>query len=244
MLQVSGLTVSVSDTPILRAVDFSLFPGEIHAIMGPNGSGKSSLAMTLMGDARYQILDSSKAHVSLAGKDLLAMTPDERARAGLYVAWQNPMTIPGVSVFTLCKTAYEATKGPISSVTDFKNTLVSLLSRVGLGENYLGRGTNEGFSGGEKKRLELLQLLLLEPKVAVLDEIDSGLDIDALKLVGILVTEMAAKDTAFLLITHYKRLLDYVHPSHVHILRKGSVIASGGEELVAKIEEQGYEKIV
>lgn len=238
MLSISGLTVSVGDRTVLDGISLTVGESDIHAIMGPNGSGKTTLARALMGDTTCVVTASSQ--VTLSGRSLLTMSPDERARAGMYVAWQNPMTIPGLNVFSLCKAAYEAHGNRIDSVVDFKRKLEKILAKVGLPSDYLERGVNEGFSGGEKKRLELAQLLLLSPRVVILDEIDSGLDIDALRLVGKIVSAMSRTGTAFILITHYKRLLEYVHPTHVHVLKKGRLVRSGGSELVEEIEEKGY----
>lgn len=238
MLSLTDLTVSVDGRAVLAGVDLTIGAGEVHAVMGPNGSGKTTLARALMGDPHYDVDPASK--INLEGKDFLSLSADERARAGLYVAWQNPLSIPGLSVFALCKAAYEARGKQIGSVVAFKKKVEELLTSVGLSSDHLKRGVNEGFSGGEKKRLELLQLLLLEPRIVILDEIDSGLDVDALRLVGSIVSGMARTGTAFLLITHYKRLLEYVHPTHVHILKKGSIVRSGGSELVEEIEKKGY----
>lgn len=237
VIRVRGLSADVGKLKVLNGVDLDICPGEVHALMGPNGSGKSSLTMTLMGSRQYIV---KSGEIYLEKDNLLSLTIDERARRGLFVAWQNPLSIPGVSVFSLCKTAYEAQGHNVTSVVAFRDMLSELLLRVGLTREHLGRSMNEGFSGGEKKRLELVQLLLLKPKLALLDEIDSGLDVDALKLVGDVVAELAKKGTSFLLITHYKRLLEYVSPSHVHVMKKGVIVASGGTELVAKIESHGY----
>jgi Fe-S cluster assembly ATP-binding protein len=241
LLQVSDLSAKVEGELVLDEFSFAVDHKEVVALMGANGSGKSSLAMTLMGDSKYQTLDNSS--VKFGDSDLLAMTPDERARAGLYVAWQNPVAITGVSVFNLCKSAYEATGHTIPQLTEFKVTLEKLASRVGLSKEYIGRNINEGFSGGEKKRLELLQLLLIKPKLAILDEIDSGLDVDGLKMVSKVVNEMRNEGTAFILITHYKKLLDYVSVNKICLMSKGKIVKSGGMELGDEIEEQGYGKL-
>lgn len=205
LLKVSNLQVSIEDKLVVNRIDFEINPGEVVAIVGANGSGKSSLAHTLLGDARYQVLDSSK--VEFEGRDLLAMSVDERARAGIYVAWQNPVTIPGVSVFSLCKASFEARGKKIRELVAFKKQLENLAVRVGLSGEYVGRNVNEGFSGGEKKRLELLQLLLLEPKLVVLDEIDSGLDSHGVEILIDIIVEMKKKSIGFILITHNKKLL-------------------------------------
>ena len=243
LLQVDNLRVKVDTGIVLDGFKMKVDKGEIAALMGANGSGKSSLAMTLMGNKEYRISNIEKARVTFDGKNLLEMSSDERAKSGLYVAWQSPVTIPGVSVFNLCKSAYEAMGRTIPKLTDFKITLEELAERVGLSKEYIGRNINEGFSGGEKKRLELLQLLLLKPKLAILDEIDSGLDIDGLKMVSAVVKEMRDQGTAFILITHYKKLLDYIEVDTVYLMSKGKIIKTGGIELGHEIEEQGYGKL-
>lgn len=204
LLEITNLEVSVDSKIVLRDFAMKVSRGQIVALMGANGSGKSSLAMTLLGDARFQTLDSSRAQ--LEGEDLLKMSTDERARAGLFVAWQNPVAIPGVSVFSLCKASYEARGNKIEKLIDFKKNLEELAVRVGLTKEYVSRNVNEGFSGGERKRLELLQLLLLKPKLAILDEIDSGLDSGGVKILIKIVTQMKQEGTAFVIITHSKKL--------------------------------------
>ncbi len=211
LLRIDKLTVSVGEKRVLSEMSMSIEQNEIHALMGANGSGKSSLANVLMGSPSY---DTQSGTVTFVGKDLLTMTSDERSRAGLYVAWQNPITIPGVSVFSMCKASYESLRqaqgkpSEFRSLVLFKNHLEKLAVRVGLTKDYVGRGVNEGFSGGERKRLELLQLLLLKPKLAILDEIDSGLDAKGVKILVTLMQEMKGQGTSFLLITHNKRLLE------------------------------------
>lgn len=207
LLSIKGLCVEVAGKSVLRGMDLEIGTRQIHALMGANGSGKSSLANTLMGNPSYRAVGG---RVMFGGGDLLAMTPDERSRAGLYVAWQNPITIPGVSVFSLCKASYEAHGRTIKKLTEFKKRLEELAVEVGLTKEYVGRGVNEGFSGGERKRLELLQLLLLKPKLAILDEIDSGLDARGVKILIEIMREMSGWGTSFLLITHNKQLLDSV----------------------------------
>lgn len=208
LLRVENLQATVGGKVVLDNLQFSVGKANVVALLGANGSGKSSLAMALLGDARFQIQELSE--VFLDGKDLVKMSVDERARAGLFVAWQSPITIPGTSVFSLAKAAYESHGKRIEKLTEFKHKLEDLAARVGLPKEYVSRGVNEGFSGGEKKRLELLQLLLLQPKLAILDEMDSGMDSDGVKrLIGI-VNEMKAGGTSFILITHNKKLLDSV----------------------------------
>lgn len=211
VLTICNLRVTVGSKLVLQGVNLEIRKGEVQALLGNNGSGKSSLAMTLMGDVRYNVTtneQTNKPTVLFEGKDLLAMTPDARARAGLYVAWQSPVSIPGVSVFSLCKTSYEAQGKKINKLTEFKQKLEELAERVGLTPDHVGRSVNGGFSGGERKRLEMLQLLLLLPKLVILDEIDSGLDADGLKMVAEVIREMKARGTSFMLITHNKRVLE------------------------------------
>lgn len=195
----------MEDKVVLRDMNLEIGEGEIHALMGPNGSGKSSLANVLMGNSNY-VIESGK--IFFESKNLLTMNSDERARKGLFIAWQNPVMIPGVSVFSLCKASYEAQGKTIEKLTEFKQKLEALAQRVGMNKDYVGRNVNEGFSGGERKRLELLQLLLLEPKLAVFDEIDSGLDSAGVKILIKIMQDRHKAGTGFLLITHNKKILD------------------------------------
>ncbi|KKU45482.1 MAG: Iron-regulated ABC transporter ATPase [Microgenomates group bacterium GW2011_GWA2_46_7] len=206
MLKITNLTVTVLGKQVLSEMDLQIGVGEVHVLMGVNGSGKSSLAMTLMGDSRYQISDASK--VQYLGQDLLKLSSDERARVGLYVSWQNPTAIPGVSVFNLCKASYGAMGNKIDKLIDFKKKLEELALTVGLTREHINRNVNEGFSGGERKRLELMQLLLLKPKLAILDEIDSGLDREGLKIVREIVSEIKEEGRSALIITHNEKLLE------------------------------------
>lgn len=241
LLSIKDLQVTVENKPVLNKIQLEVKTGELVVLMGANGSGKSSLAMTLMGDSNYLVKGTSS--INFQGKDITNVTPDERARLGLYVAWQNPVSIPGVSLFNLCKASYESQHGKLSELVGFKKKLEELAETVGLSRQVIGRNVNEGFSGGEKKRFELLQLLLLQPKLAILDEIDSGLDIDGLKMVAKVMKEMKQKGTAFILITHYKRLLDYIEIDKICVMKSGVIDRVGGAELSEQIEEQGYGKL-
>ncbi len=225
LLTVRNLTATIDGRVVLTELNLEIGRGEVQAIIGPNGSGKTSLAQALMGDSRYKILDSRMSKITFDKKNLLAMTVDERARAGLYVAWQNPMTIPGLNVFNLCKTEYEARGKKIESVVEFKREIEKLLTRVGLPKEYVGRGINEGFSGGEKKRLELLQLLLLRPKLAILDEIDSGLDEEGRGLVAAAVNQLREEGTSLIIISHYSDLLKKMEVDKVWEMRRGRLNA-------------------
>jgi Fe-S cluster assembly ATP-binding protein len=211
LLEIVNLAITVDSRIVVESLNVTVAAGEIVALEGANGSGKSSVAMTLLGDARYKVSkspDISMPTVLLEGKDLLNMSPDERTKAGLFVAWQSPIAIPGVSVFSFCKAIFEAHGNKISELVAFKNKLEDLCLKVGLPKSYVVRNVNEGFSGGEKKRLELLQLLLLVPKLAILDEIDSGLDSNGIKILLSIMSEMKNQGTSFLLITHNKKLLE------------------------------------
>jgi Fe-S cluster assembly ATP-binding protein len=223
LISVRNLQVAVESKVVLSGVNLNIGAGEVHALTGKNGSGKSSLASVLMGDARYQTTDSSG--VQFNEKDLLVMSPDERARAGLYLAWQSPVTIPGVTVFSLCKASYEAMGNRIDKLTEFKQKLEKLAIQVGLTKEHIGRSVNEGFSGGERKRLEMLQLLLLQPKLVILDEIDSGLDTDGLKMVAEVINKMKSTGTSFVLITHNKLVLQDVKVDKMWEMKNGQLQA-------------------
>lgn len=244
ILRIKDLGVFGGGKLILNGVDIEISQGEVAAIMGPNGSGKSSLALSLMGDYRYEIKEKSK--IEFLGKNLLSMDASERARQGLFIAWQNPIAIPGVSLFSLCRASYDLVctaqgrEKDYVSLVDFKKMLEGLASRVGLPSDIVGRNINEGFSGGEKKRLELMQLLLLKPKLAILDEIDSGLDVDGLKMVAKIIKQVQKEGTAVVLITHYKKLLDYVEVNKIWVLKGGKIDRVGGPEVAQEIEEKGY----
>ncbi len=240
-LEIKDLHVSVEGKEILKGVDLAVQQGEIHALMGPNGSGKSTLAYTLLGHPKYKV---TKGDIQLDGASILPLTPDKRARRGLFLAFQYPVAIQGVSMFSFLRAAYNSSrttdpKEP-PTIFEFREAISEKLKLLQMDESILNRYLNEGFSGGEKKRAEILQLALMEPKIAVLDETDSGLDIDALRIVAEGVNKVAGPTMGVLLITHYQRILKYVRPGFVHVLYDGRVVESGGEELSRTLEEKGY----
>ena len=241
MLKIKNLQAKVADKQILRGLDLEVKAGEVHAIMGPNGSGKSTLSYVLAGRPGYEVTGGS---VEYDGKDLLGMEPEERAREGLFLAFQYPVEIPGVSNKYFLKAAYNALRKhrgePELDAGGFLKLIKEKAKAVEMDPAFLNRSVNEGFSGGEKKRNEVLQLAVLEPKLAVLDETDSGLDIDALKIVASGVNKMRAKDRAFVVVTHYQRLLDYIVPDKVHVLSGGRIVKSGGKDLALELEKKGY----
>ncbi len=241
MLSIKNLHVSVGDKPILKGLSLDINPGEVHAIMGPNGAGKSTLSHVLSGKPGYNVTDGS---VSYYGKDLLDMAPELRAREGVFLAFQYPVEIPGVSNIYLLKAALNATRKyhglPEVDAMDFLTLVKAKVKLLQMDEKFLYRAVNEGFSGGEKKRNEILQAAVLEPKLCILDETDSGLDIDALRIVAEGVNSLRNPERSFLMITHYQRLLDYVVPDVVHVLAEGRIVKSGGPELALELEEKGY----
>jgi Fe-S cluster assembly ATP-binding protein len=242
MLELKNLHVSVSGNEILKGIDLSVKPGEVHAIMGPNGSGKSTLASVLAGREDYEI---TEGQVSFRGEDLLELDAETRAREGLFLAFQYPVEIPGVSNTYFLRTALNAIRGhrgeePIDAM-DFLSLVREKVKVVRLDEGLLKRPVNEGFSGGEKKRNEIFHMAVLEPRLAILDETDSGLDIDALKIVADGVNSLRDAERSFVLITHYQRLLNYIVPDYVHVLMDGRIVRSGGRELALQLEDQGYE---
>jgi Fe-S cluster assembly ATP-binding protein len=244
MLSVKNLHASVDGKEILRGIDLEVGAGEVHAIMGPNGSGKSTLAQILAGREGYQVTAGT---VSYLEQDLLTMAPEERARAGVFLAFQYPVEIPGVSNALFLKTALNSIRKqrglPELDAMDFLQLLRDKMKLLGMDDTLLSRAVNEGFSGGEKKRNEILQLAVLEPKLAILDETDSGLDIDALKLVADGVNGMRNPERAIVLVTHYQRLLNYIVPDRVHVLSQGRIVRSGGAELALELEQHGYAAI-
>jgi Fe-S cluster assembly ATP-binding protein len=247
-LSISNLHTAIGDISILKGISLEVKPGEIHAVMGPNGSGKSTLAYTLAGHPEYEVVEpeKNKTSVTLDGEEFLELAPDERSQAGLFLAFQYPVEIPGVKVQNFLRMAYEARfagqlEKKFSSVLAFRKHLEELAKTLEVKPSLLKRGLNEGFSGGEKKRLEILQMAVLEPKYAILDETDSGLDIDAIKAVAKGINHIVKQhNTGVLIITHYQRILDYVKPDFVHILVDGKIVKSGGPELALELEKTGY----
>ncbi|MEK7744708.1 MAG: Fe-S cluster assembly ATPase SufC [Elusimicrobiota bacterium] len=236
LLEIQDLHVEVDGKPILKGVDLSVRAGEIHALMGPNGSGKSTLSNVLLGHPKYTV---TRGRVLFQGEDVLPLKTWERARKGMFLAVQYPVAVPGVSVANFLRTALKARFGE-QAVKTFRKLLREKMQLLGMDEKFASRYVTEGCSGGEKKRLEILQLALLDPSFAVLDETDSGLDIDALRTVSEGINRMAGPEKGFLLITHYQRILDYVKPKFVHVLLEGRIAQSGGPELPAELEKKGY----
>ena len=244
MLHIKDLYAAVDNKKILEGLNLSVNVGEVHAIMGPNGSGKSTLANILAGKEGYNVTQGS---VSYENENLLELSPEERARKGVFLAFQYPVEIPGVNNIYLLKAALNAIRKhrgePELDAMEFMNLVKGKMKLVQMNEDLLSRSVNEGFSGGEKKRNEIFQMAILEPKLAILDETDSGLDIDALKIVAEGVNSLRNENRAFILVTHYQRLLNYIKPDHVHVLNKGKIIRSGGPELALELEEKGYDWI-
>jgi Fe-S cluster assembly ATP-binding protein len=244
MLQVKNLKASIDNKLILKGLDLEVNPGEVHAIMGPNGSGKSTLASVLAGREEFEVQEGS---VNFFGKDLLELSPEERAREGLFLAFQYPIEIPGVSTTNFLRTALNQIREyrglePLDAVK-FLSFLKEKMALVEMNQGLLSRSLNEGFSGGEKKRNEIFQMAVLEPKLAILDETDSGLDIDALKIVANGVNKLRSPENSTIVVTHYQRLLNYIVPDYVHVLYQGKIVKSGGKELALALEEKGYDWI-
>jgi len=244
MLEVNNLKASIEEKEILKGLNITVNPGEVHAIMGPNGSGKSTLANVLAGRDEYEVTDGS---VDFNGKDLLDMDVDERAHEGVFLAFQYPVEIPGVTNATFLKSAITAVRAArgldeLSPVETLK-LLREKAKMLGIADDFLKRSLNEGFSGGEKKRNEMLQMALLEPSLAILDETDSGLDIDALKIVSDAVNALRSPERSFIVVTHYQRLLNYIVPDFVHVLYNGRIVKSGDKSLALKLEAEGYDWI-
>jgi Fe-S cluster assembly ATP-binding protein len=244
MLKITDLHAGIEEKKILKGINLEIKAGEVHAIMGPNGSGKSTLASVLAGRESFEVTGGS---VAFQGKDLLEMSPEDRAREGMFLAFQYPVEIPGVSTTNFIKTAVNETRKyrgqePLDAVA-FLKLMKERMKLVQIDQSLLSRSLNEGFSGGEKKRNEIFQMAMLEPKLAILDETDSGLDIDALRIVANGVNQLRSKDNAFLVVTHYQRLLEYIVPDFVHVLYNGRIVKSGGKELALELEERGYDFI-
>ncbi|MEH2452506.1 Fe-S cluster assembly ATPase SufC [Nostoc sp.] len=245
VLSVKDLTANVDGTPILKGVNLEVRSGEIHAIMGPNGSGKSTFSKVLAGHPAYEV---TGGEVIFQGQNLLELEPEERARSGVFLAFQYPLEIPGVSNLDFLRVAYNSRRKAQGleeiDAFDFDDLIEEKLDVVKMNPSFLSRSLNEGFSGGEKKRNEILQMALLEPKLGILDETDSGLDIDALRIVANGVNQLASPENATILITHYQRLLDYIVPDFVHVMAQGQIITSGGKELALKLESGGYDWVL
>ncbi len=244
MLKIKDLKAQVEDNQILNGINLDINAGEVHAIMGPNGSGKSTLSSVIAGREDYEVTDGA---IDFDGEDLLDLDPEERAHKGIFLSFQYPVEIPGVTVSNFIKTAInESRKGRGEEPMEAREMLAKMREKSALLEmdkSYLSRSLNEGFSGGEKKRNEIFQMAMLEPKLAILDETDSGLDIDALRIVANGVNKLRSKDNAVVIITHYQRLLDYIKPDYVHVLYQGKIVKSGGPELAHELEERGYDWI-
>lgn len=240
ILAISNLYVSIEGRDIVCGIDLRIKAGELHAVMGPNGSGKSTLTYALMGHPQYRVV---KGKITLGKINLLKLPPHERARAGVILAFQNPISVPGITLSNLLRTAYHELYGNGLSTLDFHKFMTEQATRLSLDATFLRRSINDGFSGGEKKKAEMLQLLVLRPKFAIFDEIDTGLDIDALKVVAAGVNLLKEDGVGILLITHYQRILNYVQPDRVHVMMGGQIVKSGGPELATHIEEQGYATI-
>ncbi|MEH1855353.1 MAG: Fe-S cluster assembly ATPase SufC [Nostoc sp.] len=245
VLSVRNLTANVDGTPILKGVNLEVRSGEIHAIMGPNGSGKSTFSKVLAGHPAYEV---TGGEVIFQGQNLLELEPEERARSGVFLAFQYPLEIPGVSNLDFLRVAYNSRRKAQGleeiDAFDFDDLIEEKLDVVKMNPSFLSRSLNEGFSGGEKKRNEILQMALLEPKLGILDETDSGLDIDALRIVANGVNQLSSPENATILITHYQRLLDYIVPDFVHVMAQGQIITSGGKELALELESRGYDWVL
>lgn len=244
MLKISNLHASVEDKEILKGINLEINPGEVHAIMGPNGSGKSTLSSVIAGNENYEVTDGE---ILLEGEDIGELAPEERAHKGVFLSFQYPVEIPGVSVTNFMKTAINEHRKANGKEEMPANEMLKLIREkselLEIDRKFLSRSLNEGFSGGEKKRNEIFQMAMLEPKLAILDETDSGLDIDALRIVANGVNRLKNQDNAILVITHYQRLLDYIVPDFVHVLMDGKIVKSGGKELAYELEEKGYDWI-
>jgi len=237
-LEIEGLKASVEGKEILKGIDLTVRQGEVHALMGPNGSGKSTLANVLMGRPGYELTEGT---IRFRGQDITKLKPDQRAQLGLFLAFQYPTEIPGVSVVNFLRSAYKAVKGDQISALAFRKRLKEKMTLLGVEDQMVSRYVNQGFSGGEKKKNEILQLAVLEPHIAILDETDSGLDIDSLRAVATGVRQLVGPSLGVLLITHYQRILNYVTPDRIHVMMAGRIVLSGGPELAPELEQKGYE---
>ena len=238
ILQIEDLHANVEGRPILNGVTLAIHPGEIHAIMGPNGSGKSTLSNVLLGHPKYEV---TAGRILYRGEDVTALKTNERAKRGMFLAFQYPTAIPGVTVANFLRTAVKAVRAEEVPVKDFRRLLKEKMKLLQMEESFATRYVNDGFSGGEKKRLEILQMAMLEPKLGILDETDSGLDIDALRIVSEGINRLAGPERGLLLITHYQRILTYVKPHFVHVFIQGRIVREGGPELALELEKKGYE---
>jgi Fe-S cluster assembly ATP-binding protein len=241
LLLIENLHARIADKEILHGVNLEIQKGEVHAIMGPNGSGKSTLSNVLMGHPSYSV---TQGNITMNGEDLLDMGPDERARKGMFLAFQSPLAIPGVSVVNFLRTALKSVKGEDVPIREFRRELKEQMASLQMNDQFISRYVNDGFSGGEKKRFEILQMAMLKPQLIVMDEIDSGLDIDAVRIVSEGVNKLIGPERGVLAITHYQRLLNYITPDHVHVLVSGRIVASGGKELALELEAEGYDRFI
>ena len=237
LLVIDNLHVTVESKEILKGLSLEVRAGEVHALMGPNGSGKSTLSFCLLGHPKYTI---TAGKILFKGQDVTALSPDARAKLGMFLAFQYPTAIPGVTITNFLRSSLRAVRGGDVSVKDFRQLVKSQMKVLGIQDSFMNRYVNDGFSGGEKKRLEILQMAVLQPSLAVLDETDSGLDIDALKVVADGINSLKGPTRGMLLITHYQRILNYIKPDHVHVMVNGSIVKSGGSELALELERQGY----
>ena len=238
MLKITNLHANVEDTPILNGINLEIKPGEVHAIMGPNGSGKSTLANVLMGNPVYEVTEGS---ILFNGKEITEEPVDNRAKEGMFLAFQYPESIPGVTIVNMLKTALTNIENTDYSTLELRLKVADAMKDLGLSPDFVDRYLNEGFSGGERKRNEILQLAVLNPKLAILDETDSGLDVDGLRIVGEGISKLRTPERGYLVVTHYQRLLEYITPDFVHVFVDGNIVETGGEELSDKLEKEGYE---
>ena len=238
MLKITNLHANVEDTPILNGINLEIKPGEVHAIMGPNGSGKSTLANVLMGNPVYEVTEGS---ILFNGKEIIEEPVDNRAKEGMFLAFQYPESIPGVTIVNMLKTALTNIEDTDYSTLELRLKVADAMKDLGLSPDFVDRYLNEGFSGGERKRNEILQLAVLNPKLAILDETDSGLDVDGLRIVGEGISKLRTPERGYLVVTHYQRLLEYITPDFVHVFVDGNIVETGGKELSDKLETEGYE---